>query len=302
MEIFDGHTHFFSREFYELQTRSITRGEAEIGLKDGFVKSPAAVAAYGDRVLDRMDESGVTRAVTYASIQQEAEIVGEAALYSDGRLIPYVMVNPVVDASFVKIQSLQPRYRFRGILLCPHVHEYNLVSQEAARALNFARKNRMVVFLHCGFLRPRIRALFGLDPSPPPDRVQFTELAHVARKRSKQIFVVGHIDLALLDGALGTLESCPNVYIETGGIFQLASLGDSAPDLALIFRKIKDVIGIERILYGSDSSGFPADYKEKILDVQIRAMTEAGYKNAEREAVLGGNLSRVLGFPGRGDR
>ena len=47
MEIFDGHTHFFSREFYELQTRDAPGGDAEIGLKDGTVKSPTAVAAYG---------------------------------------------------------------------------------------------------------------------------------------------------------------------------------------------------------------------------------------------------------------
>lgn len=300
MEIFDGHTHFFSRESYELRTRPAAVRGAEIELTSAYETPPAGIPEYTNHVVSRMNDCGVDRAVTYASIPQETEAVGEAALGSSGRLVPYVMVNPVVAASFARIKSIQSKYGFRGMLLCPHMHEYNLESEEAARALNVARKYRMVVFLHCGFLRPRVRALFGLDPTPPPDKGQPAELAHVARKRSNQVFVVSHVDPPSFDEMLSTWELCPNVYLDTGGMFQMAARREGPPDLTEMFGKLKEVFGVERVLYGSDSSGFPPDYLENILNVQIEAMKRAGYTDAEREAVLGVNLNRVLDRSGRG--
>jgi predicted TIM-barrel fold metal-dependent hydrolase len=303
MEIFDGHTHFFSREFYELESIPTPGGNSEIILKElsggGTEISAANIAQYLEHVLAKMDECGVTKAVTYASIPQEMEMVGETALDSGGRLVPYVMVNPVVTASLTRLERLQAKYRFRGMLLCPHMHEYNIDSDEAVWALDFARKNKMAIFLHCGLLRPGVRALFGLDPNPPMDREQPAELVHVARKRSNQIFIVPHIDLDMFEELLGLWELCPNIYVDTGAMYQLTANRNEKPTLADLFAEIKRVFGVERILYGSDSSGFPKEYRNQILDVQIRAMTDAGYSGAERDAVLGENLSRVLGLPSR---
>jgi predicted TIM-barrel fold metal-dependent hydrolase len=65
--------------------------------------------------------------------------------------------------------------------------------------------------------------------------------------------------------------------------------------LADIFYQVKDAIGTERILFGSDSGVFPRGYRADLLLAQIDAMMEAGFSTSEREAVLGRNLARLIG-------
>jgi predicted TIM-barrel fold metal-dependent hydrolase len=71
---------------------------------------------------------------------------------------------------------------------------------------------------------------------------------------------------------------------------------DLDPPLTLVevFQRTKSALGAERILFGSDSGVFPRGYRADILRAQSDAMQEAGFTDAERAGVLGGNLSRLI--------
>lgn len=301
MDIFDAHTHFLSREYYEFQTARQPDGTEEIVLKQTEESGPGAPpddsAGRLGGVLDDMDACGVARAVTYAAVPQEMEVVGRTALRSNDRLIPYAAVNPASPASLELLRSLQPRYRFRGLVLFPVMHSYSIDGDRAANALDYARSNRMVVLVHYGWLPVGIRTLIGLDPELPPDRGHPSDLMPVARARQDQHFVAPCPGASFFEEFLELGISCPNVYADTAGSVSWVDADRQPSALANMFERMRRAYGVERILFGSDSGGFPPGYRTDIRDAQCSAMVAAGFTEGERTAVLGLNLSRLLGTP-----
>lgn len=298
MHVFDAHTHFFSRVFYEVQARQVPGGDVPSLLdkiqRNGIDVPGESAEAHRDRIISDLDDNGVDRVVTFASVPEEMEIVGEAANTSDGRLVPYAMVNPRATETLEKFESLAGRYAFKGMILFPAMHDYAIGGDEAAAALNVARKLDVVVFVHCGLLRLPVRSIVGLESDFPLDRGHPQDLIPVAQARPDQAFVVPHFGAGFFDEFLRLGKACPNVYADTAGsnawgMFQ-------APPLYLedLFEQSVDVYGIERLLYGSDTAGYPRGYRKDVRDAQIRAMHDAGIKAEDQELVLGGNLARLL--------
>lgn len=307
MEIFDAHTHFCSREFYEFQTLSAPDGRESILLKQASRDEPgerfAAVAAHRDRFLAGMAECGVKRAVTYASIPEETEAVGQATLGSAGKLVPYAMVNPLVPDVLAKLGRLHESYRYRGITLCPAMHRYAIDGDEAGRALDFARTHGMIVLIHCEPVQRRVRELFGLDVDHPArggfatDGGQPANLIPLARARPDLRFVVSHAGADFFDDFLEVGSACPNVYIDTAGVIRRDAPESGSLSTTARLKEMKRAFGVGRILYGSGSAGFPEGYRQNMLNAQIDALNRARFSTSERAAVLGGNLSRLLTSP-----
>jgi predicted TIM-barrel fold metal-dependent hydrolase len=296
MEIFDAHTHFFSREFYEFQTIRQPDGTTEILPKrfdDAGNGIPSATERL-NRILAGMDACGVSRAVTYASVSQEMSTVGEAARASNGRLVPFASINPLSNASLETLERLQPQHRFPGMVLHPAMHDYHIGGDAAAAALDFARVNDMVVLIHFGLLRVNVRKLIGLDPPDHPDYGHPGDLIPVADDRAGQTFIVSHTGLEMFEELLDLGAKCANVYTDTA-VSTAWTHGTERPmSLADRFAAVRNAYGVERILFGSDSGGTPWEYHNDALDNQVLAMTEAGYTEKEIAAVLCGNLSRLL--------
>jgi predicted TIM-barrel fold metal-dependent hydrolase len=298
VNVFDAHTHFFGREFFDFQTTLVSGVDAAAALdriRAGGIDVPERdAAAHAARWTEELDRHSIKRASLFASVPQEMVTVGEIAAASHGRFVPFAMVNPQASATIERLYALQPRLRFRGMLLFPAMHDYSIQSPDVTATLEVARAHDMIVFVHCGRLRVGVRKLIGLDPDFPAERSRPRELAAVARAHRDVAFIVPHFGAGYFDEALDLAAACHNVYLDTAGSNGWAD--DASPPLTLpdVFRHAKDAVGTERILYGSDSGIFPRGYRADVLRAQMDAMTAAGYTNAEREAVLGGNLSRLL--------
>jgi predicted TIM-barrel fold metal-dependent hydrolase len=298
VHVFDAHTHFFSRAFYEFQARQVKDGDVEALLakftRNGVDVPGESVSAHRDRIIEELDRNGVDRAVTFASIPDEMEIVGEAAAGSDGRLIPYAMVNPLAPATLTKLESAHERYRYHGMLLFPAMHDYGIGDEAVGAALDLARKLDLVVFVHCGLLRVTIRAILGLESDFPMKQGHPQALMSVAKARPDQTFVIPHFSAGFFDELLLLGKECPNVYVDTAGSNSWGMF--QAPPLYLedLFEQSVDVFGVERILFGSDTAGFPRGYRNDVLSKQVRAMHDAGIRTADQELILGGNLAKLL--------
>ena len=298
MTIFDAHTHFFSREFYEFQA-TLVPGADGAALLDrihaGGINVPGRNASgHAARWIAELDRSGVARAVTFASVPAEMKVVGEAAAASGGRLVPFAMVNPRAPETLVALESLQPTLRFRGMALFPAMHDFDIGSAEALRAIDFADTHQMVVFVHCGKLRVNVRKLIGLDADFPAEKSRPVQLIPAARARPDVTFIVPHFGSGLFEELLELGSACKNVYTDTAG--SNAWILEHHPPLALseVFAKTRDVMGAERILFGSDSGVFPRGYRADVLRIQETAMRAAGFSDHERDAIMGGNLARIL--------
>jgi predicted TIM-barrel fold metal-dependent hydrolase len=295
--IFDSHVHFFGREFYTFQTTLVAREDPETILgriRAGGIEVPGPDAtAHATRWISELDRNRIDRAVLFASSPTEMRTVGEVAASHPRRLFAYTVVNPKAPATLEQLESLQDTAHFKGMLLFPALHEFSMQSPEAARAIEVAKKHRLVVFVHCGKLRINVRKLIGLNGDFPAERSRPRDLLPVAQANPGVRFVVPHFGSGWLEETLALGAACPNVYVDTAGSNAWILEHDPPLSLAEVFQAAKVSFGAERILFGSDSGIFPRGYRGDVLQAQRDTM-RAGFTDDEQRAVLGGNLARLL--------
>jgi predicted TIM-barrel fold metal-dependent hydrolase len=61
-----------------------------------------------------------------------------------------------------------------------------------------------------------------------------------------------------------------------------------------VFRQALNVVGPERLLFGSDSSFFPRGWNRTVFDAQVAALQKLSITAEEAAKILGGNLERLL--------
>lgn len=116
----------------------------------------------------------------------------------------------------------------------------------------------------------------------------------VAKAFPRLNIIVPHFGCGYVFETLQLCWACPNVYVDTSGSNQWMRWMPYEVNLETLFRKYRETIGSERILFGTDSSWFPRGFCRAYLDEQIRSMVYVGYKEDEIDAVLYGNAARLL--------
>jgi predicted TIM-barrel fold metal-dependent hydrolase len=113
----------------------------------------------------------------------------------------------------------------------------------------------------------------------------------VALHFPKIAFIVPHFGAGLFREALMLADLCPNVYLDTSSSNRWMRY--EGHDLRSVFRRALDVVGTDRLLFGSDSSFFPRGWQEEIFRQQTTALYELGVDAGQAAKILGQNLERV---------
>ncbi len=296
----DAHTHFFSRPFFAALAAQAPQPSdpaaliASVASKAGLQLPDEDPLKHGARWLAEMDRHGVARLVTFASLPPEAEAVAAAARASGGRLVPYTLVNPTDPKAPAFVERALGTLGFRGLLTFPAMHHFRAGDACMTPVLELARAHKAPVLVHCGILRVRLRDLFGL---PRPYDLSFADPLHVipAANRFRDVrFVLPHFGGGFLQQALAAGAQCENVVVDTSSSNDWISTLPWRTSLAEVFAAALRVFGAERILFGTDSSTFPRGWRSDIRDAQLAALEQAGATGAQVEAVMGGNLGRLL--------
>ena len=87
-------------------------------------------------------------------------------------------------------------------------------------------------------------------------------------------FVLPHFGAGYLREALMLADLCPNVYLDTSS--SNSWMRYEGLDLKTVFRRALDVVGPQRLLFGTDSSFFPRGWNYAIFEAQTRAMLDLG--------------------------
>ncbi|MEP6961802.1 MAG: amidohydrolase family protein [Acidobacteriota bacterium] len=289
MRIADAHVHFFSHKFFSTLVAqkpglTLESAQQQLGweLPD---KDPAHLAS---RWVAELDRHGVNRSAIIASIPGDESSVTTAAHAHADRLIPYAMVNPkqvwVADA-------------FAGVrvaCLFPAMHGYSIHDECVTPVLEWARRERRVVFVHCGVLSVGVRKKLGL---PSPFDLRFSnpiDLHNVAQRYPDVPFVVPHFGAGFFREALMLADLCPNVYFDTSSSNEWTKYQTPVIELRDMFRQSLSVLGPARLLFGSDSSFFPRGWNDAVFESQATALYELGVGNHDAHAIFGENLLRIL--------
>lgn len=300
MDVVDFHMHFFGRVFFEtLAGQSPLPGDvasrlADVSQRTGIELPDADLGAHARRWLAEADAHGVERLCAFASVPEEVPSLAQAARASNGRIVPFAVVNPCLDGVADKVRGLIAEKGFGGVLLFPAMHHYHLGDERCGELLAVLNEARAVCYVHCGILVVKLRDLLGLPR--PMDLAYANPLSIVpAANRHRHVnFVIPHFGAGFLRETLMAGAQCANVYVDTSSSNGWRATQAEPISLAQVFERALGIFGAERILFGTDSNVFPAGWRVDRLTEQRAALAEAGADEADITAVLGGNARRLL--------
>ncbi len=294
MKIIDAHTHFFSYtwmdHFCQLSQGTIA-DVAELAQLLGWDEPDRDPVALGKKWVAQQEAHGLAGQILFASKLNDAEALAAAVNANPGRLAGYVMVNPNDASARNQTQYALNLLGMKGVLLFPAMHHFRTSDAAACLIYDEAHSADVPVFIHFGRLSIPIFQKLGLDDNIDLQYSNPSDLRQAASDFREVNFIIPHFGCGMLAEALELAGACENIYFDTS-----SSNSWIQPPLTLeqVFRQTLDVVGPERLLFGTDSSTFPRGWRKDIFDKQIGILTELGLSSAEKQMVLGGNVARLL--------
>jgi uncharacterized protein len=222
-------------------------------------------------LLETMDQCGVERAVVIAARPPTYRLgpanaaVLQHALRSRHRLVPLVRIDPWQgDAAIAEARSFLERGA-RALYLNPWEESFAINSEVVWPMAALAERADCPVFVSMGH----------------PWVAHPTQLGDLAKRFGRVRFIASHgasLDISGrgLHDARRLLTSCPNVWIDTSGVYRMDFLEGVIRDF-----------GARRVLFGSGSPYFDMQFELE----RARAATS---DNQSREAVLSDNAQTLF--------
>jgi len=282
----DAHCHFFSTPFF-----------GALGADGALAKlgweAPGTSAALADRWTAELDRHQVARAALIASMPGDAASVAAAIARHPQRFVGFFMVDPTrADAVAQAAAALESG--LRTICLFPAMHHVPVHDERARALLDLAAsKPGTAVFVHCGVLSVGVRKKLGL-PSAFDIRYGNPLDLHAVALRYPQVpIIIPHFGGGLFREALMVADLCPNVLFDTSSSNGWIKYHPGLT-LADVFRRALDVVGPDRLLFGSDSSFFPRGWVKDVYEQQAAALDQIGASAEVREKIFSANFARIF--------
>jgi uncharacterized protein len=295
----DAHCHFFSQRFFEALAQQKGLAPEQVGALTAQLEwdAPGTPAALADRWVAELDRHQVARAALMASVPRDEESVAIAVARHPTRLVGYFMVDPTADGAVERVAETLARPGMRCACFFPAMHRYALHDERVLRIAELlARQPGTALFAHCGVLSVGVRKKLGL-----PSRFEMRfgnplDLQAVATLQPSLPIIVPHFGAGLFREALMIADACPNVHLDTSSSNGWMKYHPGL-DLMRIFQQAIDVLGPDRLLFGTDSSFFPRGWQRPVYELQ-RAVVESLVRSPDAAAsIFGGNFDRL--FPVR---
>jgi hypothetical protein len=300
IDVRDAHIHFFSHGFFSALAAQQT---ARLGVPAtvesiattlGWQAPPLEPEALASIWTAELDRRGVRRSALIASVPGDEASVAAAVRSSPDRFYGYFMVDPTAAGVVERVRAALDGCHLQCICLFPAMHRYSIQDERVRPLLEVAVHAGAAVFVHCGVLTVGVRAKLGL---PSPFDMRFSnpiDLHAVALTYPKLRFIIPHFGAGYFREALMLCDLCPNVYLDTSSSNSWIRYQTDSLDLARVFRRTLDVVGAERLLFGTDSSFFLRGWHAAIFEAQVQALQQIGISRADAQRIFGGNLSQIL--------
>jgi predicted TIM-barrel fold metal-dependent hydrolase len=288
----DAHIHFLSPSFF-----------AGLGADQNAISAlgwdyPESVEAVASRWVQELDSHRVDKAAMIASLPGDADPVAKAVALNPARFVGFFMLDPTrEDAIAYCERALDEGHR--AICLFPAMHRYALHDERVARVFELAAGRRggtvdqVAVFVHCGVLSVGIRNKLNL---PSPFDMRFgnpLDLHALALRHPRVPIIIPHFGAGLLREALMLADCCANVHLDTSSSNAWIKY---TPGLTLeqVFKTALDVVGPERLVFGTDSSFFPRGWHRTIYEQQRTALSAIGVADQVQRKIFGENFARLF--------
>lgn len=297
----DVHCHFFSAHFFETLGRALPGGAPAdaaraLPARLGW-EAPGTPEALADRWVAEFDRHDVRRVALMASVPADEASVAAAVARHPDRIVGFFMFDPTKPDAEDRLARALDEQKLRGVCLFPAMHRYALHDDPALRVFEAAAaRPGTVVFAHCGALSVGIRKKLGL---PSRFETRFgnpLDLQMAATSWPSLPIIIPHFGAGLLREALMVADLCPNIVFDTsssnGWIKYVPGL-----TLADVFRQALQVLGPERVIFGSDSSFFPRGWNREIYETQHGLLQTLKVPESQQEQIFSSNFNRLFSIP-----
>ena len=292
LPVSDAHVHFFSRHFYGALARQKSLNDPEaVGPLLNWEIPGSSALELGRRWTVELDRFALRRACLIASVPGDEASVAAAVRAFPERFLGYFMLNPLESDALERVKAAAANPYLHCICFFPAMHGFSMGDPRLSQILELASEHLLSVFVHCGALSVGVRKKLGL---PSHFDMRFSnplDLHSIATHFPRIRFVVPHFGAGLFREALMLADLCPNVYLDTSSTNRWM-LYESL-DVRSVFRRAIDLLGHERLLFGTDSSFFPRGWHAAVLDQQATALYELGLDKQKAEQILCRNIERI---------
>ena len=88
-------------------------------------------------------------------------------------------------------------------------------------------------------------------------------------------------------------DVCPTIHLDTSSSNSWVKYVPGAT-LTEVFRRALNVIGPDRLIFGTDSSFFPPGWRRVIYGAQRTVLDELGIEKDAAAKIFGGNFDRIF--------
>jgi len=302
LEVFDSHTHFFSHNFFSmLASRSPVLKDTkdpvgELGRATGLDMPPETVDEFASIWQDELDKNSVAKSILMASLPGDELSVAKAVeLYPD-RFAGAFFFDPIGQNALENATRIFDELNLKLICLFPAMHHFSVGDNENVKAIVGLVRDRpgTAMFVHCGSLSVGIRGKIGLPSKFDLRYSNPFEVHKLASEFPDVNFIIPHFGAGMFRETLMAADLCPNIYLDTSSSNKCVKYEAGGVDLTQVFCRTLDVIGGERLLFGTDSSVFPRGWNQEVFENQVRILDEIGISQQTAKAIFGGNLRRLL--------
>jgi predicted TIM-barrel fold metal-dependent hydrolase len=173
------------------------------------------------------------------------------------------------------------------------MHHYRLDDERVTATFEAAAARGAAVFVHCGMLTVGVRKRLGLPSSFDLRLGDPLALSTVAAKFPKVPVIIPHFGAGFLRETLMAADQCPNIHLDTSSTNSWIKYH---PRLTLeaVFRQALEVVGPDRLLFGTDSSFFPRGWQRQIFEQQKALMEAIGVSAEAQEKIFAGNFQKLF--------
>ena len=302
LQVIDAHTHFFSHQFFQTFARLAKDNlPAEAPLvamaqRLGVEIPPADPAILAQRWVQEMDKYGVERLVMFTSVPGDQPSVTAAVQAFPERISGYTMLDPTQPNAADLLRQVVHSHGLKGVTLFPAMHHFFVHEERLYPLYQAAAELRLPVFVHFGVLKVSIRDKLGLPNMFDLRYANPIDLHRVAIDFPSVNFILPHFGCGYFREALMVGAQAPNVYVDTSSSNAWMTYMPGHLDLKTVFEKTLQVMGPQRIVFGTDSNVFPRGWRHDIFHQQVGILHDIGVTAEAAALMLGGNIARLLGL------
>jgi hypothetical protein len=239
------------------------------------------------RWLAALDRYGVQAAV-FLALAPRPETLRRFAAQAPDRLFAFTFLDPRdADAAGV-LEDDVLRRGFRGLKLYPSIQRFHAYDERAYPTYERAEALGVPVLFHFGVTLDYRSDLRFSNP---------LDLHAVARDFPDLPLIVAHAGAGFFRETLFLAYHCANVCVDTSGSGTWMRYLPRPLDLPEVLRRLLDVFGPRRILFGTDSRHASEGYRHWLLQSHLDALEALDVPDDARRAILGGNMARLLRIP-----